>query len=75
MDVKYKFDPQMYKIVGKNIAAFRQKRNLTIEELSKYADIKATLLKKYEKGESTISIYELYKISIILNYSIDQFFN
>lgn len=75
MDVKYKFDPQMYKIVGKNIAAFRQKRNLAIEELSKYADIKATLLKKYEKGESTISIYELYKISIILNYSIDQFFN
>ena len=70
----YKFNPQMYKIVGKNIAKYRKNRKLSLEELSHYTDIKRELLKKYENGLNTISIYELYKISIILNYSIDKFF-
>ncbi len=61
----YKFNPQMYKIVGKNIVKYRKNRKLSLEELSHYTDIKRELLKKYENGLNTISIYELYKISII----------
>ncbi len=76
MNKDYNFDANMYKIVAKNIKKYRELNNITIKELSEYADIKETFLEKLEQDDtdSKISIYDLYKISIILKTSIDKFF-
>lgn len=49
---------------------------MSLEELSKYAELKQEFLQKFELANTdmTISIYDLYKISVILDTSIDQFF-
>lgn len=76
MDVKYKFNPEMYKTVGKNVKKYREEKGMSLEELSECAEIKRDFLEKFENPEenSIISIYDLYKISVILEETIDKFF-
>lgn len=76
MSRNFEFNPEMYKIVAKNVRKYRKEKNLTIDELSKYAEIKKEFLQNFELADTnmTISIYDLYKISVILNTSIDKFF-
>lgn len=76
MDKSYKFNKEMYKTVGKNIKKYRILKKLTLEELSSYAQIKREFLEKFENIEDnlTISIYDLYKISVILEVNINEFF-
>ncbi len=76
MDKSYKFNKEMYKTVGKNIKKYRILKNLTLEELSSFAKINAEFLEKFENIEDnlTISIYDLYKISVILEVNISEFF-
>lgn len=76
MNKNYKFNPEMYKTVAKNIRYYRKSKNFTIDELCKYAQIKKEFLQEFELAETNmpISIYDLYKISIILDTSIDKFF-
>lgn len=77
MSKNYKFNPEMYKTVARNVRFYRKEKGLTIDELSKYAEIKKEFLQEFELAETNmaISIYDLYKISIILETSIDKFFN
>jgi len=76
MDKDYKFNIEMYKTVRRNIKKFRELKGLTLAELSNYADIKEDYLNDLEnlKDNLTISIYDLYKISVILEASINKFF-
>lgn len=76
MDKDYKFNIAMYKTVGKNIKKYRELKGLSLDKLCKYADIKEEYLNDFEnlKDNLTISIYDLYKISVILDVSIDKFF-
>ncbi len=76
MDKDYKFNIEMYKTVRRNIKKFRELKGLTLAELSNYADIKEDYLNDLEnlKDNLTISIYDLYKISVILEVSINKFF-
>lgn len=74
MNTKYNFNSNMYKTVAKNIKNYRKLKNMSLEELSDYTDIKQELLEKIENNNSSISIYDLYKISVILDTSIDKFF-
>lgn len=76
MDVKYNFDSKMYKTVASNIKKYRMKKGMSIATLCKYADIKQDYLELLEslQEEITITIYDLYKISIILEVGIDKFF-
>lgn len=76
MDIKYKFNQEMYKTVGKNIKKYRELKGLSIDELCEYAEIKKEFLNDFEnlKDGLSISIYDLYKISVILDVSIDKFF-
>lgn len=76
MSRNFEFNPEMYKIVAKNVRKYRKEKNLTIDELCKYADIKKEFLQNFELADTNmaISIYDLYKISVILNTSIDKFF-
>lgn len=76
MSKKYDFNPKMYQTVAKNIRMIRKEKGMSLEELSDNAEIKKEFLQKFELADSEmpISIYDLYKISVILNTSIDKFF-
>lgn len=71
-------------IIGENIKYYRELYNIgksrqdriTQERLSELADISTSLIGNMESGKIVqgISIYTLYKISTILNVSIEHFF-
>lgn len=76
MSKDYKFNPEMYKTVAQNVRFYRKEKGMTIEELAQLAEIKKEFLQNFELADTNmaISIYDLYKISVILNVSIDKFF-
>ena len=76
MSKNYKFNPEMYKTVAKNIRFYRKEKGLSLDELSDYAVIIKEFLQEFELADTNmaISIYDLYKISVILETSIDKFF-
>ena len=48
MSRNFEFNPEMYKIVAKNVRKYRKEKNLTIDELCKYAEIKKEFLQNFE---------------------------
>ncbi len=76
MEVKYKFDSSMYNTVAVNIKKYRMKNEISIKDLAFKTGIKEKYLIDLEDISKNIkiSIYDLYKISVILNVSIDKFF-
>lgn len=72
----YKFNPDMYKLVAKNVNKYMKLKNLTIESLAKYAEINEKFLDKFLNNNTNtiISIYDLYKISVILEVGMNVFF-
>ena len=72
---------EIYKIISKNIKKYRQLNNinnkkLTQQELAKLIGVSTSLIGSMESNKSNqgISIYNLYKISIILKTPINKFF-
>ncbi len=72
----YHFDNEIYKTVAKNIKKYRLLNHLSIQNLADLTSISETYLKELESlnDHLKISIYDLYKISVILNVSINKFF-
>ena len=66
----------MYNTVAVNIKKYRMKNEISIKDLANKAGIKEKYLINLEdvRTNTKISIYDLYKISVILNVSIDKFF-
>ena len=75
MKINTEFD-NMYKIVARNISKYRKLKNISLNDLSKYTKILENYLKELENSEDNIiiSIYDLYKISTVLDISIEKFF-
>lgn len=74
-------EKELYYTIGMNIKYYRRlysinEKELTQENLAKLADVSISLIGNLEskKTYQGISIYNLYKISKILNVSIDKFF-
>ena len=63
-------------IIGNNIKKYRIMSNLTQEELAKLIGCTTPLIGALESSKMCqgISVYNLYKISKILNISIEKFF-
>ncbi len=63
-------------IIGNNIKKYRKQKGLTQKELSKLIGVSTPLLGSLESKNiiQGISIYTLYKISKVLNVTIDKFF-
>ena len=83
MTDKYNFknEKELYSIIGKNIRYYRKlyslnKREMTQETLAEIANVSTSLIGNLEskKTYQGISIYNLYKISNILEVSIENFF-
>ncbi|MCK9255460.1 MAG: DUF4065 domain-containing protein [Bacteroidales bacterium] len=62
-----------HKQIGQRISELRKKKGLTQEELAKKLKISRPSLSQIELGNRSIDILELQKMSIILEFSIDDF--
>jgi len=74
-------EKELYTIIGKNIRYYRKlyslnNHDLTQEKLAEYANVSTSLIGNLESKKSNqgISIYNLYKISLILDVPIEKFF-
>ena len=83
MEEKYVFkdEKDLYSTIGKNIRYYRKlyslnKNELTQENLAELANVSTSLIGNLEskKTYQGISIYNLYKISSILEVPIEKFF-
>ena len=83
MDYNYEFknEKELYTIIGKNIRYYRKlyslnKKELTQEALAEIANVSTSLIGNLEskKTYQGISIFNLYKISKILEVPIEKFF-
>ena len=77
----FKEEKEIYSIIGKNIKYYRKLYSLNVEELTQehlaeLANVSTSLIGNLEskKTYQGISIYNLYKISLILNVPIENFF-
>lgn len=77
----FKEEKELYTIIGKNIRYYRKlyslnKKEMTQEALAELANVSTSLIGNLESKKNTqgISIYNLYKISKILNVPIEYFF-
>ena len=63
-------------IIGKNIKKYRIMRDLTQEELANLIECTTPLIGALESSKMCqgISVYNLYKISKVLNISIEKLF-
>ena len=63
-------------IIGNNVKKYRKQNGLTQKELSKLIGVSTPLLGSLESKNiiQGISTYTLYKISKVLNVSVDKFF-
>ena len=77
----FKTEKELYSIVGKNIRYYRKlyslnNSELTQEKLAELVDVSVSLIGNLESKNTHqgISIYNLYKISLILDQPIESFF-
>lgn len=77
----FKSEKELYTIIGKNIRYYRKlyslnKKELTQEALAEIANVSTSLIGNLEskKTYQGISIFNLYKISQILEVPIENFF-
>lgn len=77
----FKDEKEIYSIIGKNVRYYRKlysltKKEMTQETLAKYANVSTSLIGNLESKKTIqgLSIYNLYKISRILNVPIENFF-
>lgn len=78
MDSHYEFNPKIYLMIASNIKKYRREKKISIEDLSKYSGIDIDYLRALENNteeDLAISIDELYKISVILDVNINDFFD
>lgn len=58
--------------IGKQIRAFRKRRNITLDDLSRIICKSKSTISKYEKGEIPLDIQTLYDIAEALQVHVEQ---
>lgn len=64
----------LQKYIGEKIREFREKRNISQDELAQKLDTTRQTISRYEKGQRQANQDILFKLSDIFNVSIDDFF-
>lgn len=74
-DFKFLNKENIKQNIAKNIRKYREDKNITQEQLACDIDMSFDYLRRFESqnGKEGISLYSLYKISIVLDVSIDKF--
>lgn len=72
----FHFDKDIIKTVAKNVRKYRKLAGITQEQLAVDIDISHDYLRRFEsqEGKEGLSLISLYKISIVLNVTMDKFF-
>ena len=72
----YIFNDNIMLVIVKNIKKYRKAQKLTQEELAFYTNLSNEFIRRIESsnGKRGVSLKTLYKISIVLETSIDKFF-
>ena len=70
------FDENIIKTVAYNVIKYRKLNKITQEQLAIDIGVSPEFIRKFEstRGSEGLSILSLYKISIVLDTSIDKFF-
>lgn len=71
-----KFNEKIKSLICSNIKKYRKKSNISVLELSEIIGVTPEHLKRIEakNDRNNISLMTLYKISVVLNVRIDNFF-
>ena len=72
----FEFDPEIKKVVARNIRKYRIASGITQEQLALDCDRSYEFMRRLESTEAKegISLDLLYKISIVIETRIDKFF-
>lgn len=72
----FKFNPNIIEVVAKNVRKYRKLEGITQEQLAIDIGISNDFLRRFETtlGKEGMSLNTLYKISIVLNVTMDKFF-
>ena len=73
---EFNFDENIMKTIAYNVIKYRKLNNITQEQLAIDIGVSPEFIRKFEstKGSEGLSLMSLYKISVVLNTSIDKFF-
>lgn len=72
----FKFDENIIETIAYNVIKYRKINCITQEQLAVDIGVSPEFIRKFEstKGSEGLSLLSLYKISIVLNTSIEKFF-
>lgn len=72
----FDFDDNIIEIIAYNVIKYRKINGITQEQLAVDIGVSPEFIRKFEstRGSEGLSLLSLYKISIVLNTSIDKFF-
>jgi DNA-binding XRE family transcriptional regulator len=77
IDMKeYNFNKNIKSVICQNIKKYRNEKNVRLMDLAEAVDVTPDHLKRIESenDRNNISLTTLYKISIVLDVSIEKFF-
>ncbi|MDG4658098.1 helix-turn-helix transcriptional regulator [Ectobacillus antri] len=66
---------EISKLIGERIRYYRKQNGLNQEELAFKSSLHPTSIGRIERGEMTLSIDNLAKITVALNISLEEFFS
>ncbi len=72
----FNFNENIIEVVAYNVIKYRKINGITQEQLAIDIGVSPEFIRKFEstKGSEGLKIINLYKISIVLNTSIEKFF-
>ncbi len=72
----FNFDENIIKTIAYNVIKYRKLSGITQEQLAIDIGVSPEFIRKFEstRGSEGLSLMSLYKISVVLNVSIDKFF-
>lgn len=72
----YNFDENILEVISSNVRKYRKAKNITQEQLAVDIDMSYDYLRRFESqnGKEGISLMSLYKISVVLEITMDKFF-
>ena len=73
---EFKFDNNIIEVIAYNVIKYRKLNGITQEQLAIDIGVSPEFIRKFEstKGSEGLSLMTLYKISIVLDTSIEKFF-
>ena len=73
---EFKFDNNIIEVIAYNVIKYRKLNGITQEQLAIDIGVSPEFIREFEstKGSEGLSLMSLYKISIVLDTSIEKFF-